>query len=69
MRSSAAFGTLGRVRPLPSGFVTFMFTDVVGSTRLHHELGEHYVDLIEAHNQLLSDAAEAHGGRVVKASR
>ena len=55
------------MRPLPSGFVTFMFTDVVGSTRLHHELGENYVDLIDAHNQLLDEAAEAHGGQVVKA--
>ena len=44
-----------------------MFTDVVGSTRLHHELGEHYIELIEAHNQLLNDAADANDGRVVKA--
>ena len=43
-----------------------MFTDVVGSTRLHHELGEQYVDLIEQHNRLLNDIAEQHGGRVVK---
>src|SRR5579859_5201470 len=55
------------VRPLPSGFVTFMFTDVVGSTRLHQELGAQYVELIETHNRLLNDIAEAHDGRVVKA--
>jgi predicted ATPase/class 3 adenylate cyclase len=52
---------------LPSGFVTFLFTDVVGSTRLHHDLGAHYVELIEAHNQLLAETAEEHGGRLVKA--
>lgn len=44
-----------------------MFTDVVGSTRLHHDLGPEYVGLIEAHNQLLTDAADRHGGRIVKA--
>ena len=44
-----------------------MFTDVVGSTRLHHELGAEYVDLIESHNQLLNDVAEANDGQFVKA--
>jgi predicted ATPase len=43
-----------------------MFTDVVGSTRLHQDLGHQYVELIEAHNALLTDIAEAHDGRVVK---
>jgi predicted ATPase len=44
-----------------------MFTDVVASTRLHIELGQQFVELIEAHDRLLGEAAEAHGGRVVKA--
>ncbi len=44
-----------------------MFTDVVGSTRLHRELGEQYVDFIDEHNRLFHDTAEAHEGRVVKA--
>jgi predicted ATPase/class 3 adenylate cyclase len=52
--------------PLPSGFVTFMFTDIVGSTRLHSDLGERFVELIEAHNRLLREVAHLHGGRVVK---
>jgi predicted ATPase/voltage-gated potassium channel Kch len=43
-----------------------MFTDMVASTRLHHALGDRYVDLIEAHNELLSETAEKHEGRVVK---
>ena len=43
-----------------------MFTDVVGSTRLHHDLGEQFVGLIEAHNQLLTETADEHAGRVVK---
>jgi class 3 adenylate cyclase len=28
--------------PLPTGTVTFLFTDVEGSTRLVHELGDRY---------------------------
>ncbi len=53
-------------RPLPTGFVTFMFTDLVGSTRLHLELGSTFIELIETHNRLLHEVAERHTGRVVK---
>ena len=50
-------------RNLPSGTVTFLFTDVEGSTRLLHELGpERYADVLEEHRRLLRDAFSATGG-------
>jgi hypothetical protein len=48
---------------LPSGTVTFLFTDVEGSTRLLHELGaERYADALAAHRAVVRDACLAHGG-------
>lgn len=38
---------------LPTGLVTFLFTDIEGSTRLFHRLGEIYPDLLEKHQSLL----------------
>jgi predicted ATPase/class 3 adenylate cyclase len=46
----------------PRGTVTMLFTDIEGSTRLLHELGERYVDALAAHRDLLRAAAAAHGG-------
>jgi class 3 adenylate cyclase len=34
------------VAELPTGTVTFLFTDVEGSTRLLHELGDAYADTL-----------------------
>jgi predicted ATPase/class 3 adenylate cyclase len=50
---------------LPCGFVTFMFTDIEGSTRLHRALGPAYVDVIRDHNRMVSDAITGHDGVVV----
>ena len=52
------------MRPaLPTGTVTFLFTDIEGSTRLLHELGPHaYAEALTAHRRLLRDAFTAHGG-------
>jgi class 3 adenylate cyclase len=51
---------------LPSGTVTFLFTDIEGSTRLLHRLGQHqYDELLTAHQQILTAAFTAHEGRVV----
>ncbi len=48
---------------LPSGRVTFLFTDVEGSTRLLHELGaEGYAAALAGHRRLLREALTAHGG-------
>lgn len=60
---------VGQVRPsgqkLPSGLVTFLFTDIEGSTRLHHRLGERFETLISTHDWVLREAVERHGGVVV----
>jgi class 3 adenylate cyclase len=45
------------MRQLPSGTVTFLFTDVEGSTRLLHELGaEPYAAALAEHRRLLREA-------------
>ena len=49
-------------RGLPSGTVTFLFTDVEGSTRLLHEHGSGYVDLLAEHRRALRDAFARHSG-------
>jgi predicted ATPase/class 3 adenylate cyclase len=50
------------VNELPTGTVTFLFTDIEGSTRLLAELGDRYVDVLGEHNRVLRDAFERHGG-------
>ncbi|HXF71349.1 MAG TPA: adenylate/guanylate cyclase domain-containing protein [Actinomycetota bacterium] len=53
----------GMRRRLPSGTVTFLFTDVEGSTRLLHELGaEGYAKALAEHRRVLRDAFAHHGG-------
>src|SRR6267142_2446645 len=53
-------------RKLPSGIVTFLFTDVEGSTRLLHELGaDAYARALSGHRRILREAARAHGGTEV----
>jgi predicted ATPase/class 3 adenylate cyclase len=50
-------------RDLPSGTVTLVFTDIEGSTRLLHELGqEAYAEALAEHRRLLRDAYGRHGG-------
>jgi predicted ATPase/class 3 adenylate cyclase len=50
------------VKALPTGTVTFLFTDVEGSTRLLHELGDAYADVLAEHRRVLRDAFARHGG-------
>src|SRR5918999_3101456 len=48
---------------LPTGSVTFVFTDVEGSTRLLDTLGpERYAEALSDHRRLLRDAFGRHGG-------
>jgi predicted ATPase/class 3 adenylate cyclase len=50
-------------RDLPSGTVTFLFTDVEGSTRLLHELGaELYAEALADHRRVVREAFAAEGG-------
>jgi predicted ATPase/class 3 adenylate cyclase len=52
-----------RERPLPTGTVTFLFSDIEGSTRLVQDLGTAtYAELLERHNAILRAAFERHGG-------
>src|SRR5437868_5895156 len=47
---------------LPTGTVTFLFTDIEGSTRLLHELGDAYADALAEHRRVLRGAFARHGG-------
>jgi predicted ATPase/class 3 adenylate cyclase len=47
---------------LPTGTVTFLFTDIEGSTKLLHELGDEYADVLAEHRRILREAFSAHDG-------
>ena len=47
---------------LPAGTVTFLFTDVEGSTRLLQQLGDGYPAVLAEHRRLLREAFDRHGG-------
>ncbi len=47
---------------LPTGTVTFLFTDIEDSTGLVRELGDVYVQVISDHRRLVRSAVEEHGG-------
>src|SRR6476619_7763648 len=51
---------------LPTGTVTFLFTDVEGSTRLLHELGaEGYADALAEHRRVIRQACVVERGAEV----
>src|SRR5919201_5820986 len=50
------------MRELPRGTVTFLFTDVEGSTRLLQELGDSYADALAEHRRALRGAFLRHDG-------
>jgi class 3 adenylate cyclase len=54
-------------RALPEGTVTFLFTDLEGSTRLLAAHPEAHREAVARHHALLSDAVEGHGGAVFEA--
>jgi predicted ATPase/class 3 adenylate cyclase len=47
---------------LPSGTVTFLFTDIEGSTKLLQHLGDTYATVLAEHQSLLRQAFAEHGG-------
>src|ERR1043166_4119239 len=47
---------------LPNGVVTLLFTDVEGSTRLLHGLGDDYGDALQEHRRRLRAAFAEHEG-------
>jgi class 3 adenylate cyclase len=53
------------MRELPSGTVTFLFTDIEGSTRLLRESRAEYGRILAEHGEILRAAFETHGGREI----
>jgi class 3 adenylate cyclase len=53
----------------PSGTVTFLLTDIEGSTRLLERLGPVWGATLDAHHELLRSAIEGAGGQQVNTSR
>ena len=51
---------------LPTGTVTFLFTDLEGSTRLWEEHPDAMQGALARHDEILRDAIAAHDGHVVK---
>ena len=49
--------------------MTFLFTDIEGSTRLLKRLGrDRYGDVLATHNRLLRATFTEHGGKIGRAS-
>ena len=60
--------TEARDRPdldLPTGQVTFLFTDIEGSTRPSQAVGDAFADVIDRHHRILRGAITEAGGIVV----
>src|SRR5687768_10226676 len=49
-------------RALPTGTVTFLFTDIEGSTRLVRNLGDRFDVLLDRHHELLRETLLGSGG-------
>ena len=56
-----------RMAHLPVGTVTFLFSDIEGSTRLLRELGDHYGELDARHRRLIRESAAGAGGTEIDA--
>jgi len=54
---------------LPTGTVTFRFTDIEGSTGLLQEQGEAYEGVLGKNRLVFKDAIEKHGGCIVYTSQ
>jgi class 3 adenylate cyclase len=50
---------------IPSGTVTFAFTDIEGSTSLLKRLGDRYAELLAQHRRILRGAFEARDGQEI----
>ena len=61
--------TLSGVNRRSAGTVTFLFTDLEGSTRLWEDLPDAMQDALARHDALLRDAVQARDGRIVKSDR
>ena len=52
--------------PLPVGTVTFLFTDIEGSTRLWERDPAEMQQALARHDALLREVIESHGGAIFK---
>lgn len=50
------------MRRLPSGTVTLLFSDIEGSTRLLHELGDRYAEVLAEHRRVLRELSRGTAG-------
>ena len=60
-RDPSTYGT-----DLPSGLITYLFTDVAGSTPLWQQYPHEMKNVMARHDSLLTSAVEANGGTVVR---
>lgn len=51
---------------LPEGVVTFLFTDVEGSTRMFEQAPDAMLEALRRHDEAIEDAVAAHGGIPVR---
>src|SRR5262245_56648780 len=58
--------TEGQMAELPTGIVTFLFTDIEGSTRLWIRQPDLMRQVLPHHNAVLQAAIDSHGGYVFK---
>lgn len=52
--------------PLPTGTVTFFFSDIEGSTKLIQELGDAYPEALLAHHAIQRETLKAHNGHELR---
>src|SRR6266700_2802271 len=71
-RASSATTTMPPTAPidprLPTGTVTFLFTDIEGSTTLWEQHPDAMQAALACHDRLLSHAIESSDGRIVKST-
>ncbi|MEO8666484.1 MAG: adenylate/guanylate cyclase domain-containing protein, partial [Ignavibacteria bacterium] len=51
---------------IPRGYVTFLFSDIEGSTKLAQKFEDSYQDVLKLHNSIVNEAIIAHNGFVFK---
>ena len=61
-RAGRVGGILGTISGLPSGTVTFVFSDIEGSTALLKALGDGYGDVLDTHRRLMRSCFSERGG-------
>ena len=54
------------IQELPEGVVTFLFTDVEGSTRMFEETPDLMLEALRQHDKAIDEAVAAHGGVLVR---